>query len=66
VVDGVVFSEVDRQVAHGIEDGHIEFIVLLGTQTGCPEFGNEGRTAADRYGQKSGASESSPAGVSSA
>jgi len=43
VVDGVGVSQVLGQVSQGIEDGHVEFIVLLGTQGRCPELRDQGR-----------------------
>jgi hypothetical protein len=44
VVYGVVLAEVDGQMAQGIEDGHVELIVLLGAEAACAQFRDEGRT----------------------
>lgn len=45
VVDGVVLAEVDGQVAEGIEDGHVELVVLLGAETAGPELRDQRRAA---------------------
>tara|TARA_R110002003_G_scaffold127_12_gene12000 strand:+ start:7056 stop:7178 length:123 start_codon:yes stop_codon:yes gene_type:complete len=36
----VVLAEVDGKVAEGIEDGHVELVVLLGTEAASPQLGN--------------------------
>jgi hypothetical protein len=38
VVHGVVVTEVDGEMAEGIEDCHVELVVLLGPQTACPQL----------------------------
>jgi hypothetical protein len=43
VVYGVVLAEVDGEMAEGIEDGHVELIVLLRAETACPKLRDEGR-----------------------
>jgi hypothetical protein len=38
VVHGVVVTEVDGEMAEGIEDGHVELVVLLGPQAARPQL----------------------------
>jgi len=38
VVYGVVLAEVDGKVAQGIEDGHVELVVLLGAEAARPQL----------------------------
>jgi hypothetical protein len=45
VVHGVVLLEVDREITEGIEDGHVELVVLLRAEAACPELRDEGRAA---------------------
>jgi hypothetical protein len=45
VVDRVVLAQVDGKVAQGIEDGHVELIVLLGAEAARPQLRNERGTA---------------------
>jgi hypothetical protein len=40
----VVFAEVDGEVTQGIEDGHVELVVLLGAETARSELGDKRRT----------------------
>lgn len=41
VVHGVVFAEIDGEMAERIEDGHVQFVVLLGSEAACPKLGNQ-------------------------
>ena len=43
VVDGVVLAQVDGEMAQGIEDGHVQLVVLLGAEAAGAQFGHEGR-----------------------
>jgi hypothetical protein len=45
VVHGVVLTEVDGKVAQGIEDGHVELVVLLRAEAACPQLRNKRRAA---------------------
>lgn len=57
VVYGVVFAEVDGEVAQSVEDGHVKLVVLLGAQAGGSQLGDEG-------GARQGQSDSTRAGHS--
>jgi len=43
VVHRVVFPQVDGQMAQGIENGHVELIVLFGAEAASAQFRNESR-----------------------
>jgi hypothetical protein len=43
VVYGVILAEVDGEMAEGIEDGHVQLVVLLRAEAASPQFGNERR-----------------------
>ena len=38
MVDGVRFAEVDREMAEGVKDGHIQLVVLFRSQAACSEL----------------------------
>ena len=48
VVDGVVLAQVDGQMAQGIEDGHVQLIVLFGTEAASAQLRNESRAGGRR------------------
>lgn len=41
----MVVAQVDGEIAQGIEDGHVQLIVLLGAEAAGAQFGDEGRAA---------------------
>ena len=43
MIHGVIFAEINGKVAEGIEDGHIQFIVLFWAQIACPKLRNKSR-----------------------
>lgn len=43
VIYGVVLAEVDGEMAQGIEDGHVELVVLLRAEAAGPKFGDKCR-----------------------